>query len=266
MNTTVIDAAPPLAMQQAQQQPVAMRQAGAMVAAPPPTPGDLLRIAVEGGADLDRLERLMALQERWDANEARREFVQAMTEFKREPLDIFKRKHVSFTTRDGDTTSYNHATLADVADVVVPAMARHGLSHRWDVRQEAGRIHVTCVVTHKRGHSETVALDAAPDDSGKKNNIQRVASAVTYLQRYTLLLATGLATKDQADDDGRDADSGGETDISDLLSDLYAITDDQKALQFWQLKRETLRADKAAYDRFKTAVAEHRRGIAEGKQ
>ena len=210
------------------------------------TPAQLLEIAVSQNADLDKLERLMALQERWEANEARKEFVLAMAGFKQEPLEIFKRKEVGYTTKDGEFVGYKHATLSDVANVVVPAMARHDLSHRWDVKQENGRIIVTCVVTHKRGHSETVTLDGSPDSSGKKNAIQQVASTVTYLQRYTLLLATGLAAQDQLDDDGQGAGKGGETDIGDLLAELYEITDDQKALQFWQQRREALRGDAGA--------------------
>lgn len=229
------------------------------------TPAQLLEIAVSQNADLDKLERLMALQERWEANEARKEFVLAMAAFKREPLDIFKTKEVGYTTKDGEFVGYKHATLSDVVNVVVPAMARHDLSHRWDVKQDAGRIAVTCIVTHKRGHSESVMLDAAPDTSGKKNSIQQVASSVTYLQRYSLLLATGLAARDQVDDDGHGAGPG-ETDIGDLLSELYGITDDQKALQFWQQKREALRGDASAYGRFKQAVADHRRNIQGGKQ
>ena len=227
-------------------------------------PVDLLTIAVERGASLEYLERLIALKERNDANEARQAFVLAMTGFKREPLDIFKRKQVGYTTKDGEFVGYKHAELADVADVVVPAMARHGLSHRWEVRQESNRIHVKCIVTHERGHSESVELDGAPDSSGKKNGIQQVASTVTYLQRYTLLLATGLATKDQKDDDGAGAGNG-EHDIGDLLSELYGITDDTKALQFWQMKRDTLRGIPEAYGRFKQAVADHRCAIQGGK-
>ena len=194
----IIEAAPPA------------RQQTAMVT----TPAQLLEIAVNQGADLDKLERLMALQERWEANEARREFVQAMAAFKSEPLDIFKRKQIGYTTKDGEFVGYKHAELSDVASVVVPSMARHDLSHRWEVKQEGGRIIVTCIVTHKRGHSEAVTLDGAPDNSGKKNAIQQVASTVTYLQRYTLLLATGLAAKDQTDDDGQ----GG------VISDQQAMT------------------------------------------
>jgi hypothetical protein len=176
------------------------------------TPADLLRIAVEGGADLEKLERLMALQERWEANEARKAFVVAMTEFKAEPIDIFKRKEVSFTTRDGDTTSYKHAELSDVTGAIGPVMAKHKLSFRWDVKQEGPLITVDCIVTHVLGHSEKVTMQGQPDASGKKNAIQQVASTVSYLQRYTLLAATGTSTKGD-DNDGRDAAPAIDTDL-----------------------------------------------------
>ncbi|MDR6886098.1 MULTISPECIES: ERF family protein [Variovorax] len=175
------------------------------------SPFGMMLTALGRGASLELVESAMKLQERWEANEARKAFVKAMADFKAEPLEIFKRKKVGYETKDGDFVGYKHAELAHITDVVVPAMARHGLSHRWDLQQNAGRIVVTCTITHRLGHSESVALDGAPDNSGKKNGIQQVASTVTYLQRYTLLAATGLAAKDDSDDDGRggDDDQGG---------------------------------------------------------
>ena len=216
MNTEVIEA-PAVAAQQASAGAVMTQhqQRGEIIGAghralTTPTPGDLLRIALESGADLDRLERLMDLQAKWEAGEARKAFVQAMTEFKAEPLTIFKRKEVGYTTKEGDFVGYKHATLSDVCDVVVPAMARHGLSHAWQIRQDNGRVIVSCTVTHRAGHCETVTMDAAPDSSGKKNAIQQIASATQYLQRYTLLAVSGMSTKDQNDDDGRATGDGDE--------------------------------------------------------
>lgn len=165
------------------------------------TPGDLLRIAVENNADLDRLEKLMQLQERWEANEARKAFVTAMAAFKREPVEIYKRKQVGYKTNAGEFVGYKHAELSDVTAAIAPAMAKHGLSFDWDIHQTAGSITVDCVVTHVMGHSKMVTMSGAPDNSGKKNLIQQVASTITYLQRYTLLAATGMSTKDE-DDDG----------------------------------------------------------------
>lgn len=239
-------------------EPVEPQAAPSRAVAAMPTPAHLLQLAVEQGADLDRLERLMALQERWEAGEARKAFTIAMTEFKAEPLEIFKRKTVEF-----NDVHYKHAELSDVADVIVPAMARHGLSHRWDVKQENARVTVTCTVTHRAGHAESVTMDAAPDDSGKKNKIQQIASAVTYLQRYTLLAIAGLATKSE-DDDGRGAEGGG-IDITALVLELGATKTDESALAHWMANRDALRGDQIAYDAFKDACVAHRKSIAAGR-
>lgn len=165
----------------------------------PTTPAQLLAMAVQQGADLDRLEKLMALQERWDANEARKAYVAAMTAFKAEPITVLKAKHVHY-----GNTQYDHAELSDVTDAIVPALSKHGLSHRWNVKQDGATITVECVMTHELGHSESVSMTAPPDASGSKNSIQQIASTVTYLQRYTLLAITGQSTKGQ-DNDARSA-------------------------------------------------------------
>lgn len=175
-----------------------------------PTPDNLLAMAVQSGASMETLERFMALKERHEANEARKSYVAALAAFKAEPIEITKGKLVDFATRTGRTT-YRHATLADVVDAVVPAMAKHGLSHAWTVRQDDGKnIAVSCVLTHALGHSESVTMQAVADDSGGKNAIQQVASTVTYLQRYTLQAITGVAAKDM-DDDGAGFDSASES-------------------------------------------------------
>lgn len=166
------------------------------------TPSQLLTMAVQQGADLDRLERLMDLQQKWEANEARKHFAAALAAFKSEAITLVKTRQVSFTTRDGDTTSYRHAELACVASIAGSALAKHDLSFRWDVHQSDGRVTVDCILTHASGHSERVTMSAAPDGSGKKNPIQQVASTVTYLERYTLLAITGMAAKDSDDDAG----------------------------------------------------------------
>lgn len=164
------------------------------------TPSHLLAMAVQQGADLDKLEKLMALQERYEANEARKAFTAAMTGFRSEKVDIYKVKNVSFSG-----TSYNHAELSDVTQAINPALAKHHLSFRWDVQQEGQQITVACILTHIDGHSERITMSGPPDDSGKKNRIQQIASTVTYLQRYTLLAITGMSTKGM-DDDGRGYD------------------------------------------------------------
>lgn len=226
------------------------------------TPAQLLQIAVQNGADLDKLERLMALQERWEANQAAQAFAQAMAAFKAaDAVRIVKDKHVRFQSQKG-ITEYDHATIGNVVKVITEALAPHGLSHSWTTQQEGGEIRVTCKLRHRGGHFEEVTLSGNPDPSGGKNPIQAIGSTVTYLQRYTLLLITGCATSDQPDDDGRGA--GEHDDIGDLLAELYECRTDASALKFWQDKRGALRGNADAYERFKQAVAQHRRALEGG--
>jgi hypothetical protein len=161
--------------------------------------------------DVEKLKALLAVKKEWEENEARKAFVAAMAAFKAEPIVIEKTKLVTMKLKDKDgkpagQLQFRHTELAEVVDEVVPAMARHGLSHRWDITQAGSIITVDCVVTHALGHSQKTTMHGMPDDSGRKNLIQQVASTVTYLQRYTLMAACGVAAKG-IDNDGRGAGS-----------------------------------------------------------
>ena len=169
------------------------------------TPADLLKHALDNGADLDRLEKLMALQHRWEADQARKAYAEDMARFKFKPLSIYKDKHVRFKTSTG-VTEYDHATIGNVCEVIISALAEFGFSHRWQPTQADGQVIVECIITHRLGHSEITRLQASPDSSGGKNGIQSIMSAKTYLERHTLLSAVGMATKDQPDDDGAGAE------------------------------------------------------------
>lgn len=159
-------------------------------------PNELLRMAVSQGAGIETLEKLLDLQLRYEKNEARKAYVVAMNAFKQNPPTILKNKSVSF-----GQTSYSHATLDHVCDAVTKGLSEHGISHRWKVDQLEGWIKVTCILTHDMGHSEETTLQGQPDQSGSKNSIQAIGSTVTYLQRYSLLAATGLAASN-GDTDG----------------------------------------------------------------
>lgn len=165
------------------------------------TPAELLRIAVSQGADLEKLEKLMDLQERWEKNEAKKAFVAAMAAFKSERTEIIKTKKASFDGRSSGHVEYTYAPLNEVCEPVIDAMSKHGISHRWKIEQQSAQsIRVTCILTHEMGHSEETTMEAGPDNTGSKNAIQAIASTVSYLERYTLLAATGLAAADQDND------------------------------------------------------------------
>lgn len=165
----------------------------------PADPMQMLAVAIERGASMDQLQKLMELQERWERNQSRKAFDAAIAAAKAEIKPIVKKREVDFTTAKG-RTNYKYEDFALIASEVDPILSKHGLSYRYRARQDGNKLTVTCILAHRDGHSEETELTAFNDESGNKNSIQGIGSAATYLQRYTLKLALGLAAA--KDDDG----------------------------------------------------------------
>lgn len=168
------------------------------VAPASPLMGIIAAASTDGNVDADKLMKLLEANERYEANEARKAFHVAMAGFQKESPKILK-------DAKGHNSSY--AKLPGIIAVVAPILSKNGLSHTWVTKTDDG-IEVTCKITHLLGHSEETSLSAAPDKSGSKNDIQAVGSTITYLQRYTLKAALGLAEADQGDDGAGSAAKG----------------------------------------------------------
>lgn len=162
-------------------------------------PGELLRMAMTTGRDLAFIDRLMDLQERWEAQQARKAFNQAMAKFHEQRIKVTR----SATVKQGPMNGTPYARLSDFVGAVAEPLAAAGLSISWRlVVQEKDWLEVACVVRHVQGHEEVTRMSGPPDQSGAKNAIQARASTVSYLEKYTLKMALGLAEQDD-DDDGQ---------------------------------------------------------------
>jgi hypothetical protein len=182
-------------------------------------PDVMIQTAIQQNFDIDKLEKLIALKERCDANDAKKAYVTAMGKFRKECPAIEK-------TCIGQNDK-KFAGLAETLEQIKKLMAKHGLSHSWETKQEKDWITVTCNITHTGGHTAQTTLSGEPDSGGNKNKIQSIGSTVSYLERYTLFAALGLAGKDQ-DNDGADGKPNPEdekiTESQEL--DLLAIIDE----------------------------------------
>jgi len=216
--------------------------------APAATPADLLRIAVEQGADLDKLERLMDLQDRYLASQAKRAYDEAFAAFKAEAVKIIKGKDVT----DGPLKGKRYAELHDVVNAVTPALSKHGLSSSWKLtRDEKDWMEVTCYLRHVGGHEESVSMGGPPDMGGAKNAIQARASTKTYLERYTLKAITGLSEQDDDNDGNNPAQA-----LADWLAkvDEASTEDDLRATSKAGAKYFQVTRNKDGYRQFAAAV------------
>lgn len=166
----------------------------------PVNPGSLISQAIDKGLGVAELEKLMGLQERWEANQARKAFFAAFTDFQSELPDIRKTKQVKFKEADLKP-QYSFAPIGSIARQLRDLLKKYRLSYRWRIKTTPDNIEVTCLVSHAEGHTEETTMSALADPSGSKNAIQARGSSVQYLKRYTLEGALGLTTT-ETDDDG----------------------------------------------------------------
>ena len=217
-------------------------------------PGAMIRLAISRGADLDKLERLMELQERYEYNESKKLFNKAVSEFKAHAPTIFK-------DRDNSQYKSKYVSEANLMNTTNPELSKYGLNARFNLEQN-DNIGVTCTLTHEAGYSESTSMSAPADSSGSKNPIQQIKSTVTYLRKMTFEAIVGIATTDpESDDDGNVA--GTETideyqlsRITDLINDLKESEEAKRAtLKFCGVEKLNLIPKSKVNDIYKALIA-----------
>lgn len=182
------------------------------------SPASMMMAAMDRGASVEQIEKMMALQERWEANEARKAYNLAFAEFKAEAVTIIKNKKVDA----GPLAGKSYAELFSVVKALTPALSKHGLSASWKLtKDEKDWMEVTCYLRHSAGHEEAVSMGGPPDAGGAKNAIQARASTKSYLERYTLKAICGVAEGGE-DDDGN---GGDESQMADMLTAIKEAPD-----------------------------------------
>lgn len=155
------------------------------------------RMASDPNVDVDKLERLIAMQERVMAHNAKAAFDEAFAQMLAEIPAVVADKR-------GDKWMY--APLDQIISAVRPVMAKHGfsLSHRteWPA---ADMVQVVGILAHRLGHERESTFQSAADKSGSKNAVQALGSAVQYGRRYTTKDLLCIVTVNEDDDAQRTA-------------------------------------------------------------
>lgn len=180
---------------------------------------ELSRKVSDPQAAIEIAKQIVELETKWEAlhqnrdrfewekleRQAKVSFAEAFKKFKDDAPKILKTKHVYFESKKADApaTSYWHVELDKACDLLIPALLKVGITHRWKSADlPGGATRVTCFLRHELGYEEEGASLAGPaDQSGGKNPIQGVGSSTSYLERYTFLATCGIVASGK-DDDG----------------------------------------------------------------
>lgn len=197
----------------------------------------IIQQSLSSGADVASIEKFIELQREEEDRQAERAFNLALSQLQSGMPQISKSGVAKFKTKTGEM-SYNFDSLNDICNALRPLLFEAGLSYSFTQAQEGNQISVKCTIKHKSGHQVSNVLTAPADTTGNKNNIQQIASTVSYLQRYTLKAAFGIAS---VDDDGAASQQNvselqGKRDFAKWMATAKAEMDkyvDKDALDAW---------------------------------
>jgi len=206
--------------------PVNIGEAGTILAV-------IAKAAADPAVDVDKLERLMAMHERFESRKAEAAFAEAMTRAQ-------SRIGRVAADRENAQTRSMYATYAALDRVVRPIYTAEGFALSFDTSRDAPpeAVRVLCYVSHKAGYSRTYSVDMPADGKGAKGGdvmtkTHAAGSAMQYGMRYLLKLIFNIAIG--KDDDGNGA-SAPLTDAQlGILLDLWAAwepSESQKAKFF----------------------------------
>lgn len=165
------------------------------------------RAARDPSVDMDKMERLLAMQERITARDAEMAFISAMCQVQ---------SRIRYVKKDAKNPSTNshYTRLETLNKAVMPIATECGFSLSFGTADCSlpDSIRVTCTVLHSGGHSKTFQVDVPIDILGAKGNPNKTkthgyGSALSYGRRYLTLLIFNVSTGE--DDDGNSASAEG---------------------------------------------------------
>ena len=161
----------------------------------------IARAARDPSVDIDKMERLIAMQERVQTREAVIAFNGALARLQPNLPVISERGGIK--DRAGNIQS-TYALWEDVNEAIRPLLAQEGFALRFKVSREGDQISVTGILSHRDGHSDETTLTLPTDTSGSKNAVQAVGSSTQYGKRYTAFALLNITSTGE-DDDGASA-------------------------------------------------------------
>jgi len=205
------------------------------------------RAARDPSVDIDKMQRLMEMQERIMERNARAAYAAALSEMQPELPVIGRKGRIEVREKDaqgkrtGDLQqSTKYALWEDINEGIRPVLAKHGfaLSFRVGMAQD-GKITITGILSHREGHSEDTTITLQHDSTGSKNAVQAVGSSVSYGKRYTAGALLNFTSRGE-DNDGVAA--GADPISADQSGELQALiesvgADKAKFLRFFKIEQ-----------------------------
>lgn len=155
------------------------------------------RLARSPDVDVMKLEKLLELQERIMDRNAKMAFSSALASMQPD-LPVITENGEIKNKQGGIQSTY--ALWEDINDAIKPHLSAHGFAISFKTGFNDKDEIVTCVLSHRDGHSEETSMRLPRDGSGNKNEVQSVGSSISYGKRYTACALLNITSRGEDDD------------------------------------------------------------------
>ena len=188
------------------------------------------RAALNPAVDIEKMERLLAMQERILARNAKSAYAAALAQLQPDLPTIVERGAIK--NKAGGVQS-RYALWEDVVSIITPILSQHGFAITFRTANLDKQVTVTGVLSHREGHAEETSLTLPIDSSDFRNLVQSIGSSVSYGKRYTAAALLNLRSGITEDDDGQGSSTGeliNEKQIADLNALILEVGADKVKL------------------------------------
>jgi len=194
-----------------------------------PNPVSLLAQALAQNVSSEQLQQFMDLQERYEANEARKAYAVALVKCQKEMPNVMAQA-------EGEKTDSFYAKLGHINRLITPIYTKNGFSVTFGEGEAKrdGEIRTVGRLMHKLGHFEDFYCDLPLDLAGAQGSVNKTkihakGSSNSYGERYIIKRMFNLSILSEDDD----ATAAGEAVVNyiskrrvDILEELIAAQDD----------------------------------------
>mgnify|MGYP001594284428 CR=1 FL=1 len=172
--------------------------------------------ATDPRVDVDKMERLLAMQRTIMAEQRQTAFAAALSRLQAKLPQINKAGKIIVSGLERS----RYAKIEDIDRAIRPLLAEEGFALSFDSASPDAKVYtMSCRLSHSEGHSETKVIALPLDASPHRSTVQSVGSTVSYARRLLMQMHLNLVAVAE-DDDGQ----GGSLPITeDQAKDLHSM-------------------------------------------
>ena len=217
---------------------------------------NIINISQNPDINVDRLERLLAMQERMMDRQAKLEFNNALARIQAKMPRILGTGKIK---NDKKNFTIKYLKYDDIDNTLRPFLSAEGFSLVHDKQDVNNRLVVTTTLKHRDGHQEKVSMPLPYDQPNKtKNAVQAALSTFTYGKRANVMAFFNIVMEGEDDNPqlsiAQKINEKQIEEITNLLQQIDDASDDEFDVKRFLTFMKVTSVDQIAYSQFNNAI------------